>query len=58
MVDECALDLDNCDQNAACIDLPEGFMCVCNDGYTGDGVFCVGEYDIILYIYNVYACIL
>lgn len=39
-VDECALDSDDCGANAACTDLPDGFSCACNDGYTGDGATC------------------
>ena len=41
-MDECAQGLDNCDVNAKCIDLPQGFQCVCNSGFTGDGVNCTG----------------
>lgn len=42
-IDECAEDLDNCDENALCINTPGSFECVCIevDGFTGDGVTCV-----------------
>ena len=46
MVDtnECASPGDNnCDTNAACTNTPGGFICTCNQGYTGDGVTCVGK---------------
>ena len=40
-IDECALGLDNCDPvNATCTNIPDSFTCVCNPGYTGDGVTC------------------
>ena len=38
--DECALETDNCDDNATCTDLPNLFSCECNDYYDGDGVAC------------------
>ena len=37
---ECAQDLDNCHQNADCINSVGSFSCVCKPGYTGDGVTC------------------
>jgi len=39
-VDECLANIDNCDVNANCINVPGSFDCVCNSGYTGDGVAC------------------
>ena len=42
-VDECALDIDSCDANAACINLGDGFRCICNVGYSGDGLTCEGN---------------
>ena len=39
-VDECTLELDDCAENAACFDATNGFLCVCLDGYAGDGVTC------------------
>ena len=40
---ECATGADNCDTNAVCINTPGGFTCSCNQGYTGEGVTCMGE---------------
>ena len=41
-IDECALNLDNCSQNATCnnVDLPGTFTCTCLPGFSGDGVVC------------------
>ena len=44
VVNECDEDRDNCDPIASCIDLRDGFMCVCPPGYTGDGTSCEGMY--------------
>jgi cysteine-rich repeat protein len=40
--DECAGEGggNNCDPNATCTNTPGSFICVCNPGYTGDGVTC------------------
>jgi hypothetical protein len=41
LVDECAdPGLNDCDENATCTDLPEGYACECNDGFAGDGFTC------------------
>ena len=34
-IDECAVNADNCDRNAACINTDGSFICVCDDGYSG-----------------------
>ena len=40
-IEECGEGLDNCDRvNGDCIDTDAGFVCVCNNGYRGDGVTC------------------
>ena len=40
-IDECALNTDNCDVNATCTNLDPGtFTCMCNVGFTGNGVVC------------------
>ncbi len=41
--DECTLDSDNCDANAACTNTAGSFTCACNSGYSGDGVTCTGQ---------------
>ena len=43
-IDECTAGADNCDTNATCTNTLGGFTCTCNQGYTGDGVTCMGKY--------------
>ena len=42
-VDECMLGTHNCDSNAMCTDASGTFNCQCNEGYSGDGVRCIGN---------------
>ena len=42
-INECDLDLDNCDENAACTDIDGSFTCECNDGFAGNGTVCQGN---------------
>ena len=42
--------VDNCDINAQCIDTLQGFQCVCNPGFTGDGITCTGSYSYTIII--------
>ena len=43
--DECTTGTHNCDTNARCtnIQYPGSFTCACNQGYSGNGINCVGE---------------
>ena len=43
-VDECGTDTDNCDINANCINTNGSFMCICDYGWSGNGVVCEGKY--------------
>ena len=43
-VDECMLDMDECDELAACINTIGSYNCVCEVGYTGDGYNCTGYF--------------
>jgi hypothetical protein len=39
-VNECYLGTDNCSVNANCINLANGFKCVCKSGFNGNGIRC------------------
>ena len=43
--DRCTTDANPCDVNATCMDPPDfnRIMCVCNAGYTGNGMTCAGQ---------------
>ena len=36
--------IDTCDVNATCANTNGSFTCTCNEGYSGNGVNCSGEY--------------
>ncbi|XP_068116298.1 signal peptide, CUB and EGF-like domain-containing protein 2 isoform X2 [Hyperolius riggenbachi] len=40
LVDECALDLDDCHIDAICQDTPASYKCICKTGFKGDGRTC------------------
>jgi len=42
-IDECAEHSDNCSPVATCLNVEGSFTCVCNSGYTGNGVHCEGN---------------
>ena len=42
-VDECAEGSDNCNIYASCTDNIGSFDCVCNSGFSGDGVNCTSK---------------
>ena len=46
-INECTLNTDNCNANAACADTEGSFTCTCNPGYEGDGVTCTSTYKCI-----------
>ena len=41
---QCTPGLDDCDDSATCMEFPDGHHCVCNSGFTGDGVTCTGTH--------------
>ena len=43
-VDECSRGLDNCGSNSECSNTIGSFSCICNHGFTGDGVTCGGRH--------------
>ena len=42
-VDECIEGTHACSGNAACANTYDGYECVCNDGFTGDGFTCLSK---------------
>ena len=44
-VDECELEIHNCHVNAECIDTVGSYECVCNQGYSGDGINCTSRWS-------------
>ena len=42
-IDECSLEIDNCDFTAQCTNTDGSFMCACISGFVGDGVNCIGK---------------
>ena len=42
-IDECAIGTDCCSEEAICNNTKGSFTCMCKEGYTGDGVTCVGK---------------
>ena len=42
-INECIEGTDECDTNAACINIDGSYTCDCNDGYGGDGFTCEGK---------------
>jgi len=42
---ECNREPRPCDANATCNNTVGSFTCACNDGYTGDGETCEGEFQ-------------
>ena len=49
-VNECNNGRHNCDKNAYCLNLDGGFRCICNSGFTGDGVSCHAKVKMALYL--------
>ena len=43
-IDECTEGTDDCDDNATCENTIGSFTCTCNDGYSGSGEECKGEW--------------
>ena len=44
-IDECSLAATGCDVNAACVNEPGTFSCVCNPGFEGNGASCTATVD-------------
>jgi hypothetical protein len=56
-INECEENLDNCSENADCINYPGTFDCVCKDGFEGDGIFCESKLlrnNMAILMYKIY----
>ena len=42
-INECNTELHPCHLNATCINTNGSFHCLCNNGFTGDGIDCTGN---------------
>ena len=42
-VNECALHLDDCDENSDCVDTEGGYDCECHDGFIKNGTICTSN---------------
>ena len=51
-IDECTIGSHNCHSNARCDNNIGGFLCTCNDGYSGSGTTCTGKNTKLLLITN------
>ena len=43
-INECENATEICDGNATCSDTQGSYECMCNSGYSGDGLSCTSEY--------------
>ena len=44
-IDECGDGTNSCDVNAECTNTDGSYTCSCSSRYTGDGMSCIGEYE-------------
>ena len=43
-IDECAAGMDDCHEQASCMNTDGDYTCTCNNGYTGSGQVCSGKH--------------
>jgi hypothetical protein len=48
-VNECVPEFDNCHGNAQCNNTDGSFVCICNEGYTENGVICESKWTKLWY---------
>ena len=46
-LDECILELDDCDENAICSNNDGGYNCSCKRNYFGNGRLCFGQFNLL-----------
>lgn len=51
-IDECVLKLDDCHDNATCMNSIGSYTCMCNDGFEGNGTHCISEFNYLPVIEN------
>ena len=42
VIDKNECELEPCGENAICLNTPQSYLCVCKDGFTGNGESCQG----------------
>ena len=43
-INECELGIDNCNEQATCNNTEGSYSCICNTGWTGNGISCEGTF--------------
>ena len=43
-INRCNYTIDGCHTNASCVNITGSYMCVCNQGFSGNGAMCTGMY--------------
>ncbi|XP_078381971.1 uncharacterized protein LOC144664667 isoform X3 [Oculina patagonica] len=51
-IDECAMKMDNCSENAMCNNTEGSFNCSCKPGFSGDGINCADIDECTMKIHN------
>eukprot|EP00961_Rhodomonas_salina_P077953 1046807-Rhodomonas_salina.1 len=51
-VDKCGDGAHNCDRHVVCGDLAGSFSCICNTGYSGNGVTCSNDNQCVTNTHN------
>ena len=58
-IDECELGTHSCDQppRASCRNTNGSYECLCNEGYTGDEIYCTGmSHAVDVYVHLLECC--
>ena len=57
-IDECAIKTNNCSLHAICDNTEGSFNCSCKDGFSGDGINCTGNYELLIHLFLSTCCLL